>query len=362
MTLRRFSGNPILTPADVPPSRDDYEVIGVFNAGAVRFGDEILLLLRVAERPKQTDPARVRVPWLDTTQRPARFGELSWDRDDPDLDVSDPRGFRYRGRHYLTSVSHLRVARSRDGYRFSVDRKPAMFPAEPYEAYGIEDPRITPMGDEYWITYVAVSKWGVVTALARTRDFVAYERMGILFPPENKNVVLFPGRINGRLFALHRPSEGAFGNRVIWSAASPDGLAWGSHRVALALRPDRWDCRRVGAGAVPFRTSHGWLEIYHGVDDGDRYHLGLALFDLERPDVLIGRSPKPVLSPDAPYEATGFFSGVVFSCGAVVEDNGLVRVYYGCADDSMAVAEATVDELLDLVEPVGAGARPAALP
>jgi len=354
MTLRRYVHNPILTPRDVPPTREDYEVIGVFNAGAVRVGDEIVLLLRVAERPLQLDPNRVRVPWLDTTVRPARFGELSWDRRDPEVDLSDPRGVAYRGRHYLTSVSHLRVARSRDGYRFAVDPQPAMFPQEIYEAYGLEDPRITPMGDEYWITYVAVSNWGVVTALARTKDFVEFERLGIIFPPENKNVVLFPGPINGRYYALHRPGEIAFGNKVIWSASSPDGRAWGQYAVALDVRPGMWDSRRLGAGAVPFRTERGWLEIYHGVDEAGRYHLGLALFDLNDPQRLIGRSARPILSPDAPYEAKGFYSGVVFSCGAVVEEDGLVRVYYGCADESMAVAEATVDELLSLVEPVAA--------
>ncbi|HLT58009.1 MAG TPA: glycoside hydrolase family 130 protein [Limnochordales bacterium] len=352
MTLRRFAGNPILTPKDVPPSRDDYEVIGVFNAGAVRFRDEIILLLRVAERPRQLDDRRVRVPWLDTTVQPARFGELSWAKDDPEVDVSDPRSVAYRGRHYLTSVSHLRAARSRDGYRFAVDPKPALFPQEAYEAYGLEDPRITPMGDEYWITYVAVSRWGIATALARTRDFVHFERLGILFPPENKNVVLFPGPIHGRHYAFHRPGDASFGPKVIWSASSPDGLSWGQHRVALDVRPGAWDSHRLGAGAPPFRTEQGWLEIYHGVDEAGRYHLGLALFDLDDPQRLIGRSPGPVLSPDAPYEAQGFFPGVVFACGAVAEDDGLVRVYYGAADDAMAVAEATVDELLAMVEPV----------
>src|SRR5690606_33859353 len=135
--------NPILRPKDVPPSRDDYEVIGVFNAAATRFGDDIILLLRVAERPIQHDPNAIRVPVLDTSTDPVTFGELVWSRDDPDLDASDPRGVRYKERHYLRSVSHLRIARSRDGYRFAVDPDPALFPATPYETYGLEDPRIT---------------------------------------------------------------------------------------------------------------------------------------------------------------------------------------------------------------------------
>lgn len=346
MALKRYANNPILRPKDVPPSRDDYEVIGVFNAAAIRFKDEILLLLRVAERPVQNRSDAVRVPLLDTTVSPPQWGERVWLRSDPDLDASDPRGVRYKGRHYLTSVSHLRLARSQDGYRFTVDPQPALFPTTPYEAYGLEDPRITQINGEYWITYVAVSEWGVVTALAKTADFETFQRLGVILYPENKNVVMFPGRINGRYAALHRPGVTALGDKVIWVSDSPDGIHWGNHRPCIGLRPGHFDAIRVGACAVPIRTPDGWLEIYHGVDTEGRYHLGAALLDLEQPEKVLARSREPLLSPTQPYEVDGFYGNVVFSCGAVEEPDGCLRVYYGCADERMAVAEAKVDDIL----------------
>lgn len=351
MVLKRYADNPILTPADVPPSRDDYEVIGVFNAGAVRLGDEIILLLRVAERPVQDDPARIRIPLLDTTVDPPKVGELAWSLDDPDLDASDPRGVRYKGRDYLTSMSHLRVARSRDGYHFTVDPAPALFPSKPYEAYGLEDPRITPLGNgEFAVTYVAVSNWGVVTALATTRDFVGFERKGVIFHPENKNSVLFPNPKENGWMALHRPDSGGLGDKLVWFSRSPDGVHWGKHQPLMGLRPGMWDSVRIGAGAPPIKTEQGWLAIYHGVDDDHAYHLGAALLDLEDPTKVLARSPEPILSPTAPYETDGFFGNVVFTCGAAEMPDGRIMVYYGCADERMAVAEGRIEDILESLE------------
>lgn len=349
--LKRYANNPILAPADVPPTRDDYEVIGVFNAGAARVGDEIVLLLRVAERPVQNDPSRIRIPVVDTTARPPRMLELSWSLDDPDLDASDPRGVRYKDRDYLTSVSHLRVARSRDGYHFTVDPEPALFPITPYETYGLEDPRITPLGGgEYGITYVAVSNWGIVTAVATTQDFVRFERKGVIFHPENKNSVLFPEPSENGWMALHRPAAGGLGDKMVWFSRSPDGLHWGGHRPLMGLRPGMWDSIRIGAGAPPIKTHKGWLEIYHGVDDRGTYHLGAVLLDLADPTKVLGRSPQPILSPGERYETDGFFGQVVFTCGAVDMPDGRVLVYYGCADERMAVAEGTIGDILDSLE------------
>lgn len=346
MVLRRYADNPILSPADVPASRDDYEVIGVFNAGAARIGDEIVLLLRVAERPVQDEPGRIRIPLLDTTVEPARAGELSWSLEDPDLDASDPRGVRYKNRDHLTSVSHLRTARSKDGYRFAVDPAPALFPSTPYEAYGLEDPRITPMNGSYAVTYVAVSSWGIVTALATTGDFVEFERQGVIFHPENKNSVVFPDPDANGWMALHRPGTGGLGDKMIWLSRSPDGLHWGGHRPVVGLRPGMWDSVRIGAGAPPIRTERGWLEIYHGVDDDGVYHLGAVLLDLEDPGKVLARSPEPLLSPVEPYETDGFYGNVVFTCGAVDTPDGRILVYYGCADQRMAVAEGRLDDIL----------------
>src|SRR5690606_27672755 len=101
-----------------------------------------------------------------------------------------------------------------------------------------------------------------------------------------------------------------------------------------------------GGGAVPIKTPKGWLEIYHGADEQQRYTLGLLLAELDAPERVIARSKQPILSPDAPYEREGFFGNVVFTCGALAEPDGRVIIYYGAADEKIAAAETTLDDLL----------------
>jgi len=91
-------------------------------------------------------------------------------------------------------MSHFRVARSTDGIHFDVEGLPALTAATAYESFGVEDPRITQLDGVYWITYTAVSHYGIGTALASTTDFKTFERHGIIFPPPNRNVTIFPRR------------------------------------------------------------------------------------------------------------------------------------------------------------------------
>ena len=158
-------------------------------------------------------------------------------------------------------------------------------------------------------------------------------------------MVIFPEKIGGRYYALHRPSTSAFGKPEIWLADSPDLLRWGSHRHLAGQRPGGWENGRIGGSAVPFRTPRGWLEIYHGANRENRYCLGALLLDAEAPWQVLGRSRQPILEPQADYEVYGFFPNVVFSCGALYED-GLVKIYYGAADTRMAYAEIPLDEIL----------------
>ncbi|MDM8006486.1 MAG: glycoside hydrolase family 130 protein [Phycisphaerae bacterium] len=345
MPMIRFDNNPLLTPADVKPSRPDSEVVCVFNAGAIRFGREILLLLRVAERPRPR-PGELIAPMLHPDDPSEGIQILRVPEESPDVEQVDSRVFRYKGATYLTSISHLRLARSQDGRNFTVADVPAMFPACREEEFGIEDPRLTRIGDCYYINYSAISRMGISTGLAMTRDFVTYERMGIIFVPDNRDVTIFPEQVGGRYVCYHRPVSGMFGRADMWLATSPDLLRWGDHKFVAGTRPGMWDCWRIGGGAVPFKTPQGWLEIYHGVDATQRYCLGAMLADAERPERIIARSPAPILSPEAPYEREGFFGHVVFTCGAVVEPDGRVLVYYGAADACIAAAETTVEDLL----------------
>lgn len=345
MPMIRFDDNPLIAPADVKPSRPDFEVVCVFNAGAIRFAGEVLLLLRVAERPRP-QPGELLAPMLCRDDPSEGIELLRVRRGSSDVEEIDSRVFKYQGSTYLTSISHLRLARSKDGRNFTVADTPAVFPACREEEFGIEDPRITQIGDRFYINYSAISRMGISTGLAATRDFVTYERMGIIFVPDNRDVTVFPEKIGGLYVCYHRPVSGMFGRADMWLATSPDLLRWGDHKYVAGTRSGTWDCQRIGGGAVPFRTSKGWLEIYHGVDATQRYCLGAMLADGERPERIIARSPVPVLSPEAPYEREGFFGNVVFTCGAVTEPDGRVIVYYGAADWCVAAVETTIDDLL----------------
>ncbi len=344
----RAAENPILTPAMLRPSRPDLEVVGVFNPAVTRHDGTVVALLRIAERQRGLAPGEVAATTYHADS--GRLEVRRWRRDEQDVDVSDPRVIVTDGRTWLTSISHLRVARSRDGIRFDVDPTAALFPASAYESFGIEDPRITLLDGTYWITYSAVSELGIATALASTRDFKTFERHEIIFPPPNRDVTIFPEQIDGRYVALHRPMPSGIGAPGIWIASSTDLRAWGDHRFVAGARDGQWDDAKVGAGAIPFhvRTGHtdAWLAIYHGVTrSSTAYALGALLLDAREPARVLARSREPILKPESPYERQGFFGGVVFTCGALV-DGDRVRVYYGAADGVTAVADVSLQQIL----------------
>jgi predicted GH43/DUF377 family glycosyl hydrolase len=336
--------NPIIGPKDVKPSRDNFEVIGAFNPGVTRLEDETILLLRVAERPISKHPDTVLVGVYDATQGDVITKKFS--KDDAENDFSDPRLIVRPTETYLTSISHLRVARSRDGINFEIEERPAIAPVNDYETFGIEDPRISLTDGTYYISYVAVCPFGVTTCLASTRDFTTFERHGVIFCPENKDAVLFPERVDGKYYGLHRPVSPLFKKNEIWIAASPDLRCWGNHRRLMGPRADRWDQIKIGASAVPFKIEQGWLEIYHGADQNNRYCLGAVLLDAKQPAKVIARADEPILEPEADYETEGFFGNVVFSCGLLHEDDKL-RIYYGVADTSIAYAEVPLQAVLE---------------
>ena len=390
---RRLPENPILTAADVPPSQPSLEVVSVLNAAAARIGDETILLLRVGERPRigmnppdgamtldlsGPDPRLRPLPegisgdrlisfaFLDTEHVPVRVVDVFLPSDLDGLDLSDPRTIRYHrtaggfnDREYdftdfLTQMSHLRVARSRDGVNFEVESTPAVSPANAFEEYGCEDPRATLIDGVWHITYVSVSRLGITTSRLTTTDFRTFERHGVMFLPDHKDVVLFPERIGGRYVALTRPMPGSF-DRVLgtWVAFSEDLIHWGTHHPVAMPRWGMWDELRTGGSCVPFRVPEGWLEIYHGVDRNRQYALGGLLLDAEDPTKVIARSPEPILRPIEPYERTGLFNDTVFSCGhvALPGRGNQIRVYYGAADSCMAAADFKVSAILAQLAP-----------
>jgi predicted GH43/DUF377 family glycosyl hydrolase len=372
----RLAENPLIVPANVPPTRPDMEVVCAFNPAAVRQGDDVVLLLRVAERPRLgaepapdaclldiSGPEPLFLPLDHSLSAEGLIGLALFNpegdppgvvsgyvpRDLPGLDLHDPRAVAYLKQSFLSQISHLRVARSRDGIHFAIDSEPALTPATLVEEYGCEDARITPLDGRYYITYVTPSRLGITTSLASTTDFRSFTREGLMFLGDHKDVVLFPERVGGRYWALTRPMPSSFARiHGIWLANSPDLVHWGEHQPLALPRPGFWDERRTGGSAVPYRTKAGWLVLYHGVDAGNRYCMGGLLLDGDDPTRVLARSPEPILAPDAPFERAGFYGNVVLSCGHVGLDpeNRRIRLYYGAADSVTAAADFDTEEII----------------
>jgi predicted GH43/DUF377 family glycosyl hydrolase len=298
--FQRHQNNPILTAADWP-----YPAHTVFNPGATILADKTTLLL---------------------------------------CRVEDRRGH-----------SHLCAARSpngRDGW--VIDPTPTLTPSPreyPEELWGIEDARITYVQEirKYVVAYTAFGTSGPGVSLALTEDFHSFERFGIVMQPDDKDAALLPRRVNGNFALIHRPLDESGAH--VWISFSPDLHNWGTHKLMLpARRGAWWDANKVGLSPPPIETSEGWLMIYHGVRHtaaGCLYRLGLALFDLEKPDVCVARGDSWIFGPEAPYELQGDVGKVTFPCGLTIgADGDTISLYYGAADTSIALATGSIRHLL----------------
>lgn len=343
--IKKYENNPIITPADVKPSRDGYRVQGAFNPGAIVYKDEVLLLLRVAETCEQ-DKDLVRTPVYRFENGKSYPDIMEFERADPDVTLKDTRGVIYRGKNYLTTMSHIRLARSSDGISFHVDDKPFIYPLNESERYGCEDARVACIDGRYYINFTVISEDSWATALATTADFETVRRKGIIFHPENKDVALFPEEIGGMYHALHRPNNSGFGKASIWYAESPDLLHWGNHRCIARPRDIPQEAMKIGGGAPPIKTPEGWLAIYHGKGQNSCYSLFCLLLDLKKPYRVVRRAKEPLIIPTEPFETEGFFGNVVFSNG-IVERGGKVFIYYGAADESVGLCVTDIDSLLE---------------
>lgn len=245
------------------------------------------------------------------------------------------------------------IARSKDGVHFTLDPEPVDWPESDAEHLEncVYDPRITKIGDEYIIMYASSGQYGVRVGVVKTRDFVKFERVGTASEVGNRNAVLFPEKINGRYVRLDRPmSDPVRDPANIWISYSDDLIHWGGSRPLLEVRPCYWDEQKIGAGAVPIKTDKGWLEIYHGVFQTCCcfvYRLGVCLLDLDDPSKVIARGENAVLWPEYDYEMKGNVDNVVFTANAILEDDGMVKVYYGAADSCIGLAEAKLSDLID---------------
>ena len=341
--IQRFPNNPLILPSAVKPSSPEFEVLCAFNPGATSFDGKSLLLVRVAERPRQ-EPGYISTVVIDESQ--GGLKTLRFRLDDPDLDLIDPRIIRHREVNYLTSLSHFRTAISEDGRNFTISSEPALVGSGPYESYGVEDPRVVRLEDTFYVSYTGVSSLGVVACLARTEDFKTFEKLGVIFGPDNKDIAIFPEKIGGRYYTLHRPAVKHLGSLAIWLASSDNLQDWGQHQAIIAPRAGKWDCGRVGGGAPPIRTAEGWLNLYHASDANTRYCVGALLLDLQQPWKVIARAEEPILFPEAPYERQGFMPDIIFHNGLVEKEDGRLDIFYGGGDALTCGCTASVQDIL----------------
>ncbi|MFC6315333.1 glycoside hydrolase family 130 protein [Lapidilactobacillus achengensis] len=345
--IERFTANPIISPEDVKPINDGFEVIGAFNAAVAQYNDETILVLRVAERPVNKDENKILIPVYNCQTKTTQV--ITESNRDGRFDTSDSRVVKEANVNhdfkYLTSLSYLRLARSTDGVNFSIEDHAFVYPHNEYETYGIEDARCTKIGDKYYLNFSSVSPRGICVELISTSNFESYQHEAIIFNPDNKDVVLFPEKIKQRYYALNRPTVKSTGHNDVWISSSPELHSFGDHHWLFAGSEKGWDNGRVGAGLPPIKTKYGWLEIYHAADKSSRYCMGAMLLDLDDPTKIIARLQNPILEPEAIYEKEGFFGEVVFGCG-YVQRGDEITMYYGVADTSVAGCRFSLKEVL----------------
>ena len=278
------------------------------------------------------------------------------------------------------------LAESDDGFHFSrVSQEPVLSPTENgFDAGTVEDPRIVKFGDEYYMTYafrpyppgqywkndydrvehIPHSKFAPKclrenvgnTALAVSKNLTDFKKVGRLTDPslDDRDVILFPEKINGKFYMLHRPKDYVgekYGtdSPAIWIKSSEDLMDWNVESRLLMKGRQPWE-KKIGGCTPPLRTDEGWLMIYHGVSDDFVYRVGACILDIEHPEKVLYRTRHFIMEPETEFEKNGLYKwGVVFPTGNVIVD-GTLYVYYGASDQYCCVATADVAELLDFIK------------
>lgn len=320
--LIRHPANPILSSRDIP-----YDASLIFNAGVCKFQGEYIMLFR------------------------DDYGATREDFADPERKKSHP---------LKTTVG---LARSRDGIHWTPAPKP-VFEMHDGEIWRVYDPRLSVVDGQPVLSFAMDTAHGLRGGIATTDDF---ERFTIrsLSVPDNRNMVVFPEKINGLYARLERPmpvySRAEFEQFDIWMSSSPDLVYWGDSELVLRTETVPWAGSKIGPAAPPIRTEKGWLTTFHAVrrskdnllgwEEGWRkvYFAGLMLLDLEDPSKVLAIAKEPLLEPEADYELDGFRGSVLFPGGMIAEPDGEVKIYYGAADTVECLATASVDDLLRFV-------------
>ncbi len=313
-------------------------------------------------------PSVPHLPWQD---KPATAGELPlWRYDQNPIIGRNPQkgiarifnsaalpwkdGFIASVRGERTNGVPLTfLAHSVDGIHWQIDEEPISLTDRDGKALSLRyayDPRLVKVDDAYYLIWCQ-DFYGASIGMARTEDFIHFEKLENPFIPFNRNAVLFPRKIDGLYTMLSRPSDSGhtpFGD--IFLSQSPDMEFWGRHRHVMSPSGNWWENVKIGGGAAPLETDLGWLLFYHGVTgtcNGFIYSIGGAILDREEPSRVLHRCKTFLLTPEKEYEERGFVPNVCFPCAAIADgDTGRIALYYGAADSYVALAFTTVDEVI----------------
>lgn len=287
---------------------------------------------------------------------------------------------KFRGRYIMVFRNDIResenvvkegvslgLAFSDDGMKWDVQDKPCLDMSND-EFHNTYDPRITVLNDKCYMSFGMDTNHGVRGGIAVTEDFENFEIISIS-APDNRNFTIFPELFDGKFVRLERPfpiyGRPDYPERFdIWISKSPDLNYWGDSELLLGVEHVPFADLKLGAGPPPVRTDKGWLTVFHASDYNPergkngyedtwkkRYCAGIMLLDLENPYKVSAMSMKPLIVPEADYETKdGYRNNVIFPTGLILEDDGEVKIYYGAADTSMALATASLEDLVNLCD------------
>lgn len=259
----------------------------------------------------------------------------------------------------IDGIAKLYVGHSKDAVNFEIDNEPIHFVDEegkPCDSNWQYDPRVIKVEDKYYVVWCDEFANMAALGVAITQDFKTFVKVKRPFLPFNRNGVLFPKKINGYYAMLNRPSDGHHTNfGDIYISYSPDMKFWGMHDcVAKRGGAEWWRAIKIGAGPVPIETDEGWLIFTHGVGDccnGYIYSIGAMVLDKDDPSKVKYDCSPYLLTPEAPYETTGFTNNVVFpTCCLYDKETGRIAIYYGAADTYTCLAFTTIDIVMDYIK------------
>lgn len=348
----------LLKPEDLSPSSNKFEILGVFNPGAIRLANgDIVLYVRIWEKLIKTEDKNYfyapRMAGRKTFKIVIDKFKKEIVRTKSDLDVVFKDGTKR-----ITFISYFkRVILDTSGFKIkSIDKKPSFYGLYNDGEFGVEDPRITRVGKWYVMTYVSLSKeQNISTSLAISTDCKNWKRRGIIFGEQDKDVVIFPRKVKGKYVAFDRPeSNFQFSLPHIWIAYSNNLESWGDLKPVGCVYKKGRTCPRNGAGPPPIKTDKGWLLIYHAVIEKEEnnkgvseYIVGAALFNLKNPEKIIATTGKPLLLPSKEEVLVFNTKRVIFPTGAVLDKNKKdILIFSGESDKITTVNKVSLKDIL----------------